>query len=328
MAVADAWYTSGTFWAATGAVVTVLASAAVVRVTLVAGFPRRRLYYGLPAVTPIVSAPAGVRDGLEVRHHGRLLDDPYVLTIKLTSRGRKDIPSNAYDDDQPLELDVGSPIVEILQVVSEPKNLPQPKIINDGTRLKIGPSLLSRHHEITIHALTDGDPPSLSCSRNPFIDVQVRERLGDSPDRTLAAIAVAGGLTAVALAVTAEEFALRKSAGWSAVAAAGAAITALLVTMIVWPSRRRHRNTTATRGQQQAALAASTGPFRESAGEQEHTPIGERPRENGPGHGQLAAEADSDEREIEPDTPSDHRRVVLARQHLGIAGVSWRPYRR
>src|SRR6266851_2894237 len=183
MDIAGVWYASGTFWAGAGVVVTALTAVAVVWVTLTAGFPRRRLYYGLRAAAPLLAAPDGVRSDLKLLHRGTPLADPYVLTIKLVSRGRKDIPSDAYDDHQPLELDVGSRIVEILQVISEPANLPQPQIADEGTRLRIGPALLGRHHEITINVLTDGGQPSLSC-RSPLIDVQVRERLGDSPGRT------------------------------------------------------------------------------------------------------------------------------------------------
>ena len=239
MDVAGAWYTSGTFWAGAGVVVAVLAAAAVVWVTLTVGFPRRRLYYGLRAAAPLLTAPAGMRSDLELRHRGTPLADPYVLTIELASRGRKDIPSDAFNDHQPLELDVGSRIVETLQVISEPTTLPQPQVTAEGTRLRIGPGLLGRRHEITINVLTNG-PPSLRC-RSPLIDVQVRERLGDSPDRAAAAAILAAWAAGVALAVVAEEFALRRSAGWAAVTSAGAAIVALGATVILWPSRRRRR---------------------------------------------------------------------------------------
>lgn len=104
--------------------------------------------------------------------------------------------------------------------------------------MRIGPSLLGRRQRITINVLTDGDRPSLSCC-SPLIDIQVRERLGDNPDWTSAAAIIAGWAVAVLLAVTAENFALQKSAGWAAVAAAGAATAALLATMILWSSRWR-----------------------------------------------------------------------------------------
>jgi hypothetical protein len=86
----------------------------------------------------VTDPPAGMPSDLELRHRGTPRAEPYVLTIELASRGRKDIPNDAYNDHQPLEFDVGSRIVEILQVISEPKTLPKPEITTDGSRLRIG----------------------------------------------------------------------------------------------------------------------------------------------------------------------------------------------
>jgi len=145
-------------------VVAALAAAAVVWATISVGFPRRRLYFGLRATAPLLTAPADMQSDLELRHRGIALADPRVLTIELVSRGRKDIPSEAYNDRQPLHLDVGARIVEILQVTSEPETLPAPQITTDGTLLRIGPSLIGRRHQITINVPTDSGTPSLTWS--------------------------------------------------------------------------------------------------------------------------------------------------------------------
>ncbi len=198
------WYTSGTFWAGAGVVVAVLTAVAVVWVTLTVGFPRRRLYYGMPTTAPLLTAPAGVRSDLELRHRGTLLTNPRVLTVQILSRGRKDIPGDAYDDHQPLQLDVGAGIVEVLQITSKPETLPAPQITADGTSLKIGPSLIGKRHEITITVLTDGGEPSLTC-QSPLIDVQVRQRTDETvlgPWTTVAAL-VAVVLVAVVLGAVA-----------------------------------------------------------------------------------------------------------------------------
>src|ERR1019366_7292766 len=229
MDVAGGWYTSGTFWASAGVVVAVLAAVAVVWVTLTAGFPRRRLYFGLRAAAPLLAAPAGIRGGLELRHRGAGLADPRVVTVELVSRGRKDIPSEAYDDRQPLVLDVGARIVEVLQVTSGPGILPVPRITPDGAALKIGPGLIGRRQEITINILTDGGQPSLAC-RSPLIDVQVRQRTEGSPQQwPWWAVAVAAWTVAVAVAV----------AAWTApVAAWTVAVTVVAwtvaVTVVAW----------------------------------------------------------------------------------------------
>jgi hypothetical protein len=193
MDVAAAFYTSGTFWAGAGVLAAVLGTVAVVWVTFTVGFPRRRLYYGMRAAAPLLTAPPGMRSDLELRHRGtpadrkggdhadagdgawQVLADPRVLTLELVSRGRKDIPSDAYDDHQPLRLDVGARIVEVLQAISRPAAQPAPQITADGTSLRIGPSLIGKRHEITITVLTDGGEPSLTC-QSPLIDVQIRQR--------------------------------------------------------------------------------------------------------------------------------------------------------
>src|ERR1017187_2968263 len=200
MTAAGGWYTSGTFWAGTGVVVAVLAAAAVVWVTLTVGFPRRRLYFGLRAAAPLLAAPAGIRSDLELRHRGTALADPRVVTVELVSRGRRDIPSEAFDSGQPLVLDVGARIVEVLQVTSGPGILPAPRITADGTALGIGPSLIGKRQEITINVLTDGGEPSLAC-RSPLIDVQVRPRAEGLPPTAATAAAWAVQVTtAVAVA--------------------------------------------------------------------------------------------------------------------------------
>lgn len=155
--------------------VAALAAAAVVWVTFSVRFPRRRLYFGLRATAPLLTAPVGMRSDLELRHRGTLLADPRVLTVDLVSRGRTDIPSDAYNDRQPLQLDVGARIVEILQVTCEPQTLQAPHITAGGTLLRVGPGLIGSRQAITINALTDGGEPSLTC-RSPLIGVQVRQR--------------------------------------------------------------------------------------------------------------------------------------------------------
>src|SRR5713101_4736271 len=221
MDVTGVWYTSGTFWAGAGTVTAVLGAVAVVWVTFTVGFPRRRLYYGMPAAARLLTAPAGMRSDLELRHHGTLLADPRVLTIELVSRGRKDIPSDAFNDRQPLQLDVGAPIVEVLQVTSKPDALPTPDITPDGTLLKIGPSLIGKRHEITITVLTDGEEPSLTC-QSPLIDVQVRQRIDDRSPMPLlvaavaAVAAVAGVVATAATATTATAVATAAAVAWVA----------------------------------------------------------------------------------------------------------------
>ncbi len=175
-----------------------LGTVAIVWVTFIVGWPRRRLYYGLRAAAPLLTAPAGVRSDLELRHRGTVLTDPRVLTVELVSRGRKDIPNDAYNDREPLQLDVGARIVEILQVTSRPGTLPVPQVTVDGTSMKVGPSLIGKRHAISINVLTDGEEHSLTC-HSVLIDVQVRQR---SDERLTARRAALAYISALAFLVT------------------------------------------------------------------------------------------------------------------------------
>jgi hypothetical protein len=136
-----------------------------------------------------MTAPEGVRGDLKLLHRGRVLADPRALTVELVSRGRKDIPSDAYNDGEPLKLNIGAPIVEILQVASEPATLPVPAVAADGTAVHIGPSLIGKRHTITITVLTDGGQPTLTC-QSPLIDVQVRQQRSDETRPPVVAMVV------------------------------------------------------------------------------------------------------------------------------------------
>ncbi len=80
MDVAAAFYASGTFWAGAGVLAAVLGPVAVVWVTFAVGFSRRRLYYGMRAAAPLLTAPAGMRSDLELRHRGTPADRKAAIT--------------------------------------------------------------------------------------------------------------------------------------------------------------------------------------------------------------------------------------------------------
>jgi len=237
--IAAEWYTSGTFWAATDPVAVILGAAAGVWVTLAVGFPRGRLYYQLQAVAPLVIEAEGMRGELELRHRGNLQADPQVVTIKLVSRGRKDITSDAFDKHQPIRLELRAPVVEVLRVTSEPDDRPTPTVTSDGTSVNIGPSLLDRRHTITITVLTDGGEPDLHCT-SPVHNVRSR-----SGEPLTAARPVMVGAVAIVVAVGSgvagmAAKSLPTAAGLTVVAGVVVAAVGLMVALpwIEAPSRR------------------------------------------------------------------------------------------
>lgn len=169
------WYASDPFWAAVGAMIGLAGVAATV---WVARTPRQRLSYGMPVATRLLTTPSGMAD-LELHHRGTLLTEPYLVEVRLTSRGRRDIPSSAFDRDRPLVFDLGVRIVEVLQIVCDPPSAPTPPVTQDGSTLEVGPELIGRRQTITISVLTDGGCPRLSCTRNTLTQVTVTQRQPD-----------------------------------------------------------------------------------------------------------------------------------------------------
>lgn len=120
----------------------------------------------------MLKAPEGVRSDLELFHRGKQLADPYIVELQITGRGRKDIPSSAFDGGAPIRLDVSTQVVEILQVISEPESLPVPKVEASKSEIRIGPSFIGKRQTVSITVLTDGHEPALTW-KSSLIDVQI-----------------------------------------------------------------------------------------------------------------------------------------------------------
>jgi hypothetical protein len=90
--LADQWYASAAFADTVALIaVAVIAMAVGAKAAIYAGFPKRRLYFSMPVIAPLLSAPEGIRGDLELRHKEISLDDPHLLEVKLISKSRRDI---------------------------------------------------------------------------------------------------------------------------------------------------------------------------------------------------------------------------------------------
>jgi hypothetical protein len=179
MVDAGQWYVSGTFWTAAGVISAIVIGIVTVIVTWWVGFPTRRLLYRVSSVTPLLSAPDGMRGDLELRHRGRLISDPHVLEIELTGNGRRDISSSAFDGGAPIAMDLSVPIVDLLQIDSGPSSGEAFKVRTAEGAVLVGPCLIGRRQKISITLLVEGKP-DVRC-RASLVDVKVRE----APERTL-----------------------------------------------------------------------------------------------------------------------------------------------
>ncbi|QXJ25806.1 hypothetical protein AGRA3207_007357 [Actinomadura graeca] len=138
-------------------------------------FARPRLEYGLRTSAPLLTAPGGVRDELEVRHRGVRQERPFLREVVLAGRGRRDVPRSAFDGDDPIRLDLGVRIVELLQVeASDPASAtPPPPVRVEGTALLVGPALLGRRQRLVFTCLAQGRPRKVRCSA-PLLNTTVR----------------------------------------------------------------------------------------------------------------------------------------------------------
>jgi hypothetical protein len=136
---------------------TLLAGIGAVWVILMVG-PRYRLWYG-----PLWS-----------RKHE---DGSWEVLIYLSSRGRRDITRQAFDEGKPVELDIGVKIQELSDFVwSTRKSMRVVDARAEGTRLLIGPGLISRRQDLGFMLRTEAKPTRLTCQAS-LIDVRVRRQL-------------------------------------------------------------------------------------------------------------------------------------------------------
>src|SRR5215475_5184817 len=166
------WYTSGTFWTIVSIAVALIIGIATFLVTWA---PRQRLLYDAARVTPLLTAAADVQN-LKVLHRGHAVSRPHLMQINLTSKGRRDIPSSAFDRGRPLAFDVGARIVEVLQTVCEPASSPTPRVTYEGMTLRLGPELIGRRQTIVISLLVDGSEAHLTCKQATIAQVSVARR--------------------------------------------------------------------------------------------------------------------------------------------------------
>ncbi len=167
------WYSSGVFWAAMSVGVALLIGVPTFMVTWV---PRQRLYYWAPPATPLLASGTRSIADLEVRHDGRQLADPCLLEVTLIARGRRDIPSSAFDQGRPLVFDLGAEIVKVLQVRCSPASSLVPPVTNEGSDLRVGPELVGSRQITTISVLLDGDRPHLVCTQPVLAQVTLIHR--------------------------------------------------------------------------------------------------------------------------------------------------------
>ncbi|MEW2417890.1 hypothetical protein AB0953_29850 [Streptomyces sp. NPDC046866] len=168
MGLAEKFYQSEALWLAVAALGGLMVGFLSAFVAHRVGFPKMRLQYGMPRITPLLSAPSGVRPDLELRH--RVEDDkwealthPQIVDVCLVSRGAKDIDTETYDNEEPITLDVGALIVRHLDDHTSDDAIPAPPWNLNGKKILVGPGLIKKRGTVTYTLLVDGPKPTLKC---------------------------------------------------------------------------------------------------------------------------------------------------------------------
>ena len=168
------WYASTDFLTVLGILATVLVGVLTAWISYIVATPRYQLYYSLPLHTSLLAASTNAaRKDIKIFHLDKELQDPHILKVRLISRSRGDIPSSAFDQERPVILDIGIPIVAMLPPDGEVGRLP--KIEYDGSALKVGPDLIGKRQEMVFTVLADGSDAKLSCESH-LVNVRVRKQ--------------------------------------------------------------------------------------------------------------------------------------------------------
>jgi len=159
---ADAWYSSATLWAAAAVVVAAVAGAAAVWATLRAAGARRTTLFVSMAGAELLNTSTAM-GSLEVLVNGNPLANPRIVTLIVANDGKRDITAESYSESNPVRLDVGCPIVEVIGAETRPDGRAVPTYSTAGSELHLGPGLISARQALRFQLLVDGPEPTLSC---------------------------------------------------------------------------------------------------------------------------------------------------------------------
>jgi hypothetical protein len=122
-------------------------------------FPsKRKLNCYALAVTSLLADESVTATGIEVRHEGVDLQDPYLATICLKNAGRYAVTSSHFDQLRPLVIDLGVAIKAVTKLSISPNGAASYKHSITGTKVLLGPDVLRPRQILIVQLLTDGVP--------------------------------------------------------------------------------------------------------------------------------------------------------------------------
>jgi len=130
------------------------------------GLPKKRIYFGLSDVADLL-----LSEKLNLQYERTQLSAPHTVTVVIESDGRNSVQRDDFDNGEPLVLQLGADILEVIRASSSPAHYRVPLAVIEGQSLHIGPSRIGRQQTIFYTLIIDGRP-ELSCSA-PLADVTV-----------------------------------------------------------------------------------------------------------------------------------------------------------
>jgi hypothetical protein len=132
--------------------------------------PKRRLTINIPPPVRLLAHAATQVTDLQVSRDGRVLPDPYVVTLEIRNTGRHAIGSDQYDQGRPIEFDLESPVEAVL---TPTESTATATLAVKGSCVRYGPDLIRRKQKIVIQVLTSGRPSSEYHPVQYLIDTEV-----------------------------------------------------------------------------------------------------------------------------------------------------------
>lgn len=138
-------------------------------------FPsKRKLSCYALAVASLLTDESVTETGIEVKHQGVNLQDPYLVTICLENVGRYAVTSSHFDRSRPLAIDLGVNIKAVTKLSISPSTGSSYEHSTVGSKLLLGPDLLEPGQVLIVQLLTDGVP------KIDDLNSHVERHLGDT----------------------------------------------------------------------------------------------------------------------------------------------------
>lgn len=183
------------FWTVVGAVAGVVA-VIIGLVTYLRANPKRRIEYSTEAVR-LLSSRAKI-EGLEVKVRNLPIPDPHLVTLRLRSNSRADIPSSSFDGGKDLVFRVEPGGALLLSSANDGIRTEGSEGLGfEWARFPIPPQLIKKRATGTITFVSAGEPVVAVEGDSPLIDIDVREvRAPLDPSRRVVYRLVSSGFSA------------------------------------------------------------------------------------------------------------------------------------